>query len=261
MAGTLTPDWYETLPVGDGITLIREKYVAGWLRCNIWHVRGRDRDILIDAGMGVRPLKTEVPRLTERPLTAIASHCHFDHIGGSHEFECRLGHRLEAHIMENPTPRNTVSDGWIRAETFTALPWEGFRPEDYAVRPAPLTGYLDEGDVVDLGDRVFGVFHLPGHSPGSIALYEQATGILFSGDVVYDGGLFDTLYHSNRDDYRASLLRLRELPVTAVHGGHAQSFGRERLITIIDEYLAGGRRLPPVDDYIAASAAAAEGAE
>ncbi len=243
-------DWYETIPMGDGITLIRELHVGGWLRCNIWHVRGRDRDFLVDAGMGVRPLKTEVPQITERPLTAIASHCHFDHIGGSHEFECRLGHEAEAHIMANPTVANTASAGWIRAETFTAAPYAGFTFQDYEVKPAPLTGYLDEGDVIDLGDRVFQVFHLPGHSPGSIALYEKDTRILFSGDVIYDGALFDTVYHSDPEIYRQSLLRLKELPVSVVHGGHSGSFGRDHMITIIDEYLAGGRRLGDIGAWL-----------
>ena len=251
MSKPVAKDWYETISHGDGITLIRELHVASWLRCNIWHVAGRDRDILIDAGMGLRPLKPEVARLSGRPLTAIASHAHFDHIGGSHEFDCRLGHRTEAHIHETPDRNNTAVGTFVRAETFTAWPHDGFTPESYQVRAAPLTSFVDEGDVVDLGDRAFQVFHLPGHSPGSIALYETTTGILFSGDVVYNGALFDTVYHSDPEVYRISLNRLRELPVTRVHGGHYKSFGRHKMISIIDEYLAGGRRIGDADAWIA----------
>ena len=44
-------DWYEVRPVGDGISLVRETHVAAWLRCNIWHVRGRVHDLMIDSGM------------------------------------------------------------------------------------------------------------------------------------------------------------------------------------------------------------------
>src|SRR5688572_31671348 len=80
-------DWYEVLPVSSGISLIRETHVAPWMRCNIWHIRGRDRDLLIDSGMGLRPLKAEVARLAERPVVAISSHAHFDHIGCSGEFD------------------------------------------------------------------------------------------------------------------------------------------------------------------------------
>ena len=47
--------------------------------------------------------------------------------------------------------------------------------------------------MVDIGNRHFEVLHLPGHSPGSIGLWEEASGTLFSGDAVYDGPLLDEL--------------------------------------------------------------------
>ena len=78
---------------------------------------------------------------------------------------------------------------------------------------------------------------MPGHSPGSIALWEAATGILFSGDVVYDGELLDDVI----EDYVASMERLRRLPVRLVHGGHFPSFGGERYLELIDAYLQSKR--------------------
>ncbi len=244
-------DWYDVETLNDGICRIHERHVAHWLRCNIWHVRGRDRDLVIDTGMGVRPLQAELPSMTERPLTAIVTHSHFDHSGGLHEFAHRCGHCAEAHVLSDPTLQNTVADtGYVRADTFTALPYEGFSHENYIVKPAPLTEYLDEGDVIDLGDRVFKVFHLPGHSPGSIALFEERSGVLFSGDVVYDGDLIDNLYHSDADVLSESLERLKTLPVTTVHGGHFKSFGRERMVEIISEYQAGERRISNASDWL-----------
>jgi glyoxylase-like metal-dependent hydrolase (beta-lactamase superfamily II) len=97
---------------------------------------------------------------------------------------------------------------------------------------------LDDGDGVDLGDRAFEVLHLPGHSPGSIGLWEEATGTLFSGDAVYDGPLLDQLDGSDVDAYLSTMRRLRDLPVAVVHGGHEPSFGRERLVELCDAYLA-----------------------
>ena len=244
-------DWYKVRHVSDGISHIYELYVGDWLRCNMWHIRGRDKDALIDSGMGLRPIKQEVAELSERPVVTISSHAHFDHIGSAHEFDERLGHRCEASIHADPTREATCAlDTWLRAETVTALPHEGFHINQFQITPAPLTGYLDEGDIVDLGDRAFTVFHLPGHSPGSIVLFEQSTGILLSGDVVYDAALIDDAYHSDAEVYAESLKRLRELPVSVVHPGHGLSFGRDRMQTIVDEYLAGGRRLGDVAAYI-----------
>jgi glyoxylase-like metal-dependent hydrolase (beta-lactamase superfamily II) len=251
MEKPIARDWYEVIPLSDNISLIREKYVADWLRCNIWHVRGRDNDLIIDTGMGLRPLVEEVAGLTERPLTAIMTHSHFDHAGGLHQFDHRCGHRHEAQIIAEPTAANTVADtGYVRAETFTALPYKGFRHQDYFVKPAPLTQLLDEGDIIDLGNRVFKVFHMPGHSPGSIALFEEETGTLFSGDVVYDGDLLDTLYHSDSEQFKTSLRRVQELPLTTIHGGHYPSFGKQRLSEIVDGYLSGHQRIKDSAEWV-----------
>ena len=54
---------------------------------------------------------------------------------------------------------------------------------------------------------------------------------------MYDGPLLDELDGSDIDDYVRTMRRLRELPVTAVHGGHEASFDRDRLIQICDAYL------------------------
>ena len=243
--------WYEVEPLSDQISLIREAHVAPWLRCNIWHVRGRDRDLIIDTGLGLRPLVAEIAALSERPITAVMTHCHFDHAGGLHQFGHRCGHHLEAAVIANPTAQNTVADaGYLRADTFSALPYAGFSHEAFVVQPAPLTQLVDEGDVFDLGDRVFQIFHLPGHSPGSIALWEAATGTLFSGDVIYDGDLLDNLYHSDAAQLESSLARLGELPVRVVHGGHFNSFGRDKMAEIIAEYRAGGRRIGDTTAWI-----------
>ena len=45
--------WYETRKVGDDVTYICEPFIQEFYRCNIWHVRGRDKDMLVDSGMGV----------------------------------------------------------------------------------------------------------------------------------------------------------------------------------------------------------------
>lgn len=90
-----------------------------------------------------------------------------------------------------------------------------------------------------LGDGITLIFepHLPGHSPGSLGLWEANTGTLFSGDAIYDGELLDELPDSNISGYLATMKRLRELPVAVVHGGHEASFERSRMIELIDDYL------------------------
>ena len=233
---------FEITDVGEGVSLVNEKFVADWMRCNIWHIRGRDQDLLIDSGMGLVPLCPVLPMLDGRRTIAVSSHAHFDHIGGAHEFERHLGHAGDAEIFAQPTNENTLAADFLDADIFVAEQGLEFDIASYRVRPAPLTGYLDEGDMLDLGDRVFQVLHLPGHTPGSIALYDEKNAALFSGDVIYDGGLIDNAYHSNREIYEESLRRLRTLPIQVVHAGHEPSFGQARMIEIIDNFLAGKQR-------------------
>ena len=71
-----------TYRFSDGISLVQEAGVANFMRCNIWLVRGRDRDLVIDTGMGLESLKDWISGETDRPLTAVATHAHFDHIAG-----------------------------------------------------------------------------------------------------------------------------------------------------------------------------------
>ena len=243
--------WYEIQDMGGGVHRILESHVAPWMRCNMWLISGRDRDLLVDSGMGIKPLKAEITRLRERPVVNICTHCHFDHVGCSHEFDERLGHGLDADVHAHPDLDRTCARDWIKGELLTALPHEGYSLESYSVTPAPLTGHVDDGDVLDVGDRSFRVLHLPGHAPGSIALYETATKTLFSGDVIYDGQLIDNAWHSNAVDYRRSLARLRELPVDTVHAGHEPSFGRARLHALIDAYLSGENRITDVTGWLA----------
>ena len=85
--------------------------------------------------------------------------------------------------------------------------------------------------------KMFQVIHTPGHSPGEIMLWEAESGILFSGDTVYDGPLIDDAYHSDVPAYIASMKQVVDLPVRVVHGGHFPSFDGSRYRELIRGYL------------------------
>jgi glyoxylase-like metal-dependent hydrolase (beta-lactamase superfamily II) len=198
----------------------------------------------------------------ERPLLLLVTHCHADHAGGAHQFWPRAVHVAEAHQLAHPPAwRPLVSAEYECSEylvwkerdepsrpaidrtaaaglVLCALPAPGFDPHAFTVPPATPTLQVQEGDVLDLGDRVFRVLHLPGHSPGSIGLWNEADGVLVSGDVVYDSGdLLDELTGSSISEYRATMRRLRQLPVRAVLAGHGSVFGRDVLHRRIAAYL------------------------
>ncbi len=244
--------WFERKALGDGITLLWEPHVHPLLRCNIWHVTGRDSDLLVDTGLGVASLAEAAADLFDKPLTVVLTHCHMDHAGGAHEFGVCCVHAAEAlalteasnHLPLDIAAYSADDLAWfadigydISGGLLTAIPHAGFDPGTHGMQAAEASRLIGEGDMVDLGDRRFEVLHLPGHSPGSIALWDAQSGTLFSGDAIYDGPLLDQIPGSDIPAYIHSMERLRELPVQVVHAGHDPSFGRDRLVELADAYL------------------------
>lgn len=245
--------WLRAARVAPGVTQIDEPHVHALLRANMWLVEGRDRDILVDSGMGVIPLRPFVDAQRSdaaKPLVHVCSHAHIDHVGAVHEFDRILIHPAEADDLTAPSalasllkkdwPEDTLQFfrdcGYpeLSDVLIDALPYEGYDLAAYRLIGKAATGLLEEGDVVDLGDRAFEVLHLPGHSAGGIGLLDRADGTFISGDAVYDGPLLPT---GDLADYGRTLRRLAGLEVSTVHAGHDPSFGQDRLREICDDYL------------------------
>jgi len=245
--------WFERTRVDDDITLLWEPYVDPLVRCNIWHIRGRDKDMLVDTGMGICSLREAALDLLEKNVIAVATHSHYDHTGSMHEFDTRVIHRHEEMGLTEPRLKGSLrakdfDQGFrdyladvgypLKEELITAYPHSSYDPGTFRTLPAAPTWLVEEGDIIDLGNRAFEVLHLPGHSPGSIGLWEQSSGTLFSGDAIYDGPLLDGLEDSDIADYIGTMDRLKALPVNIVHAGHDPSFDKERLNELADAYLS-----------------------
>lgn len=230
--------WFGKRIVEASTTMLTEPFVHEYMRANIWHVRGRDLDLLVDTGMGICPLAPEIDTPRGKPLLAVATHIHLDHVGSLHEFAERAGPAQSAGEFGRMGDAATYAHEFRVLEgAVSRLPRPGWRAADYRIEPAPLTRILDEGDIIDLGDRRFRVLHLPGHSPDSIGLFDETDGTFFSGDAIYDDTLLDDLPDSDRGAYRRTMERLLELPIRIGHGGHGPSFSQRRMREIATGYL------------------------
>ncbi len=246
-------DWFRVTHVGDGVTLIEEPHVDPLLSANVWHVRGRDRDLVVDAGLGVVSLRRELPWLFEHDPVLVLSHAHLDHMGGAHEFtDCRV-HAAEAAEVRRPGAVSLngptlwgllgLDDGGEEAPELllTGLPGAGYDPTTYALEGVAGVTELTEltdGDLVDLGDKQFRVLHLPGHTPGSLNLHDTEAGHLFTGDVLYDGGLIDTCIGSDIPAYRTTMQALLAVPLTRALPGHGDILDRSAVRRIASDYLS-----------------------
>jgi glyoxylase-like metal-dependent hydrolase (beta-lactamase superfamily II) len=241
--------WFTVVDEGDGVTRITEPYVDELLSANLWHVRGSERDLIVDAGLGVVALREALPWLFERDPVLVLSHAHLDHMGGAHEFERCWVHEAEVVDVQQPRPTNLVGrqvlaslelsagDEEIPELLVNAVPTPAYDPRAYRVRAAPVERTLRDGDRVDLGDRELTVLHLPGHTPGSINLYDEQRGDLFTGDVVYEGGLIDTCRGSDVARYVETMQRLMTLPVRRALPGHGDVLDQAAVRQVAGEYL------------------------
>jgi glyoxylase-like metal-dependent hydrolase (beta-lactamase superfamily II) len=162
--------WYRRLELPNGVTRFWEPHVHPLEQANFWHVRGRDRDLLIDSGMGIVPIRASFPDLFgDKEVIAVATHTHIDHIAAIHEFEHRWVHEAEAKQLQHPSgvvtlvcadmpkglPELFIAAGYPPFDELLidALPYEGYDPYGYRLQGAVPTRLLADKDIVDLGDR------------------------------------------------------------------------------------------------------------
>jgi glyoxylase-like metal-dependent hydrolase (beta-lactamase superfamily II) len=241
-------DWFGVEGVGEGVTKVTEPHLSELVSANLWWIRGQRHDVLVDTGLGVASLQQHLPEMFEHDTLAVISHTHLDHTGGAHEFDRVAVHTLETAAVVAPPPASLHSRTELELlglavpdslpdSLLKALPEPGYDPSAFAIRPAAVTRALDEGDVIDLGDRRLRVIHAPGHTPGSILLYDEDLRWLYTGDVLNDGPVFDEMYGADVASYVSSMRQMRDLDVAVVRPGHDWSFDGDRMRHLIDEYL------------------------
>ncbi|WP_284987889.1 MBL fold metallo-hydrolase [Arthrobacter sp. fls2-241-R2A-172] len=109
--------------------------------------------------------------------------------------------------------------------------------DSYSVEPALPTKLLQDGDILNTLQFPLEIMATPGHSPGSICLYDPTRKWLFTGDTVYEGALLDTIRGASRSDYRATMERLLQLEVETVFPGHGPEMSPDSLRSIAEQYL------------------------
>ncbi len=201
-------DWFQVTEVAEDVHAILEPNHAEEVISYL--ILGRERAILLDTGMGIGDIHRLVRGITDRPITVVNSHYHWDHVGDNHRFGCIAIHAVESHLLEQDAPEQTLREA-MRAENFWGQAPPDFDRGTYRIIPSKADQLLDDGDVLELGGRRLQVLHTPGHSPGSICLWSEDEGLLFTGDTVYAGPLYVQFGDSDFPTYRQSMKRLADL--------------------------------------------------
>ena len=151
----------EVIQISEGTWRIED---AG-VRCFLF--TGANRALLVDSGKTIDNLREIVSELTRLPVMLVNTHVDGDHIACNAQFPNLFMHPAEYSLYRKVRKRTGI------------------------IRP------LWEGDIIDLGERLFEVIEVPGHTPGSIALLNEAERFLIGGDGIQNGKIY--LFGEERD--------------------------------------------------------------
>ena len=190
--------------------MLIETYVLGPLQTNCYLVACDKTGLaaVIDPGMGALAfIKKSVQEKNLRLSAIYLTHSHWDHIVDVAPIHKSFSTPIYLHKEDKKNLQNPGSDGL---------------PLLFSVPKANVDIYLEEGKKIALGDLAFEVIHTPGHSPGSVCLFEPTRKILFSGDTLFKGSIGNVHFaHSSSKNMITSLQKLEKLPKdTLVYPGH-----------------------------------------
>ena len=172
---------------------------------------GSERAVLFDAGPGFRDIRPLARSLTDRPITFIPSHFHYDHVGNDITFE-------NVAVVDLPYLRARAPDDRLQLRFAEHLGMaEGLRAPTLEIDE-----WIAPGSRITLGDRTLQLLYTPGHTEDSVSLLDLESGHLFSGDFIYPGPLFAFLPNSGMGDYlQGAATVLGSVPAhTRVFGAH-----------------------------------------
>lgn len=194
--------------------------IRDWLNANHIVLIGRQRTVLIDSGYGrdtAQTLSKVDEVLAGRPLDwLVNTHCHSDHMGGN--AAVRNAHRCRVSIPRDEAP---LIDAWDEQALW--LSYADQRCERFS-----FDDTVAPGDEFDWGDLHWRAITAPGHDMAALMFFSEETGVLISGDALWENGFGILLPGPDRNTRlaatRATLENIARLPVRTVIPGHGQPF-------------------------------------
>ena len=205
----VSQDWFEVYRVAPGVFAICEPFqfqeVISYL------ILGTKGALLFDTGLGIGRIRRVVERLTLLPVTVVNSHTHFDHVGGNADFP-RILAMDTAYTRANARgfPHDVLA-GEVSSEALCRPLPAGANAQTYGTRAFTPSEFVRDGRRIALGNREVRVLHLPGHTPDAVALWDEASGLLWTGDSYYEGPIWLFVPETDWTAYAASVDRMAAL--------------------------------------------------
>ncbi|MFX1298413.1 MAG: MBL fold metallo-hydrolase [Promethearchaeota archaeon] len=182
---------------------------------NMYLIIENNKDLtLIDTGTGLNVSQTIKDINTEFNVSnlkkIILTHCHIDHSGGLHRLAKKFSPIIN--VFELEAPYIEMGDNIITIAAFFGT--------DFPRTKVDI--YLTNNSEIELGGLTFMVHKMPGHTSGSIVLYEPSEKILISGDVVFPERSFGRTDFptGNGTQLVESLKKIAEMDIEILFPGH-----------------------------------------
>ena len=200
-------------PEGYRLNLLRPNIYQFYSRtagCHIFLIIGDDLNVLIDTGLITKfnsfnyLLTTEIGLKIEDIGLVINTHEHFDHISANAYFHCPIAaHRWAAVKIQHSDELITKGKKW------------GIDLTDMRINL-----WLEDRNIIDLGNTMLKVIETPGHTSGCICLYEPYKNYIFSGDMLFKGTLSNIYESGSISEYIDSLELLDTLKINSFYPSH-----------------------------------------
>ncbi|WP_026477204.1 MBL fold metallo-hydrolase [Alkaliphilus transvaalensis] len=224
-------NWFEIRQLDKRTYIISEN--KHYEKTNIYYLIGEQFNVCIDSGMGLYKLGNLLEMIDNKKRCVITTHAHWDHIGNHDEFDIVYFHKKAQTLLKTGelTPLDMIKTEMVRGISEEDIP-NNFEVEKYQLYDGEGGTVIEDGDIIDLGNRKLEIIHTPGHTPDSISILDKTTGYLFVGDFIYKGALYCGASNNNPKEYLTSLEKLiqRKAEISSVFSGHYEvHFGKEYL--------------------------------
>lgn len=191
-------------------------FPLGQMQANCYMLEKDGKCLLIDPADSADFILEKIQTQNLELVGIVATHGHFDHIMAVGEIQLSYPH-LPLHIHKK-------DEFLLSRVAETAEHFLGYNPMVMPIRLKASLRETSRRNVFTIDNFTFQVIHTPGHTPGSCCIYFEKEKILFTGDILFQGGIgrYDFSY-SDKDELKSSLEKILKLPgETTIYPGHGE---------------------------------------